>query len=93
MEPLIISLPEVNNIDVGLVHGLDVTHLRVKAHGNGAVNASHSHTVSGLDTVNLCKFKLGQMMPAQKSNTVECQNPNAIGSRTFNFCPGAFFVR
>jgi hypothetical protein len=53
VQPLVVGLPEVNDVNVGLVDGLDVALLRVDAHGNSAVDASHGHTISRLNTVNL----------------------------------------
>ena len=53
MQPLVVGLPEVDDVNVCLVDGLDVALLRVDTHGNGAVDASHGHTISGLNTVNL----------------------------------------
>jgi len=53
VQPLVVGLPEVNDVNMGLVDGLDVALLRVDAHGNGAVDASHGHTISRLNAVNL----------------------------------------
>ena len=53
MQPLVVGLPEVDDVNVGLVDGLDVALLRVDTHWNGAVDASHSNTISRLNTVNL----------------------------------------
>ena len=58
VEPLVVRLPEVNDIDVGLVHGLDVSHLGVDAHRHSAINSGHGNAISGLNTVNLPYVKI-----------------------------------
>ena len=40
-------VPEVHNIDVGLVDGHEGAHLRVGATGVGPVHTGHTHSVSG----------------------------------------------
>ncbi len=53
VQPLVVGLPKVDDVNMGLVDGLDVALLRVDAHGNGAVDTSHGHTISRLNAVNL----------------------------------------
>jgi hypothetical protein len=57
VQPLVVGLPEVDDVDVGLVDGLDVALLRVDAHRNGAVDAGHGNAVTGLNAVNLKRKK------------------------------------
>ena len=53
MQSLVVRLPEVDDVDVGLVDGLDVALLRVDAHRNGAVDAGHGNAITRLNAVNL----------------------------------------
>ena len=53
MQPLVVGLPEVNNVDVSLVDRLDVALVGVHPHGHGAVDAGHSDAVTGLNTIDL----------------------------------------
>ena len=53
MQPLVVRLPEVHDVDVGLVDRLDIALVRVDPHGHGPVDASHGNAVTGLNTVDL----------------------------------------
>jgi len=53
VQPLIVSLPEVDNINVGLVHRLDVALVWIDPHRNSAIDARHSNTVARLNAVHL----------------------------------------
>ena len=56
VEPLVVGLPEVNDVDVSLVDRLDVALGRVDPHGHGAVDAGHSDAVTRLNTVDLLRW-------------------------------------
>ena len=49
VQPLGVALPEVEHLDVGLVHGLDVAGLGVDAERDGAVDAGDFDAVTWLD--------------------------------------------
>ena len=51
VQPPVVRLPEVNDVDVGLVYGANVSDAGCNSQGNRAVNTGHSDTVSGLYTI------------------------------------------
>jgi len=51
VQPLGVALPEVEHLDVRLVHGLDVAGLGVDAERDGAVDAGDFDAVAWLDGV------------------------------------------
>jgi hypothetical protein len=55
VQPLVVSLSEVYNINVGLIHRLDITLPRIGSNRDCAVDPSYCYTISRLDAVNLNK--------------------------------------
>ena len=53
VKSLVVRLPEVDNIDVSLVHRLDVALMGIGPNRDGTVNAGYGNTVTGLNAVNL----------------------------------------
>ena len=51
LQPLGVKFSEVNNINVGLVHRLDVSHARVDTQGDSTVDSCDSDPVTRLNTV------------------------------------------
>lgn len=65
MQSLGIHFAEVNNIYVGLVNTLEVAYAGVQPQWCGPVNASDSHTVAWLNTVN-------KVVVSINKNSVRC---------------------